>query len=98
MTGKTRCEHLQNLEEVLKKLEAAGVRLKREKCVFLADEVTYLGDRINKHGRQPTEDKVQAIKNLPVPNNVKELQGVFLECLTTMVVLTKFVNCISTIT
>lgn len=77
MTGKTRCEHLQNLEEVLKKLEAAGVRLKREKCVFLADEVTYLGDRINKHGRQPTEDKVQAIKNLPVPNNVKELQGFF---------------------
>lgn len=75
VTGKTRCEHLQNLEEVLKKLEAAGVRLKREKCVFLADEVTYLGHRINKHGGQPTEDKVQAIKNLPEPNNVKELQA-----------------------
>lgn len=75
VTGKTRGEHLQNLAEVLKKLEAAGVRLKREKCVFLADEVTYLGHRINKHGRQPTEDKVQAIKNLPEPNNVKELQA-----------------------
>lgn len=59
MTGKKCCEHLQSLEEVLKKLEASEVRLKREKCVFLAEEVTHLGHRINKHGRKPTEYKVQ---------------------------------------
>ncbi|XP_062596369.1 uncharacterized protein LOC134257793 [Saccostrea cucullata] len=75
VTGKTRHEHLQNLEQVLQKLEKAGVRLKKEKCVFMADEVTYLGHRINKFGRQPTEDKVQAIKNLPEPSNIKELQA-----------------------
>lgn len=75
MTGIKCCEHFQNLEEVLKKLEALEVRLKREKCVFLAKEVTYLGHRINKHGRKPTEYKVQVIKNLPEPNNVKELQA-----------------------
>ena len=43
--------------------------------MFLADEVTYLEHRINKYGRQPTEDKVQAIKKLPEPRKIKELQA-----------------------
>ena len=30
--------------------------------MFMADEDTYLGHRINKYGRQTTKDKVHAIK------------------------------------
>jgi hypothetical protein len=36
----------------------------------MADEVIYLEHRINKRGIQPTEEKVQAIKDLPKPTNV----------------------------
>jgi len=73
VTGRSRGEHLQNLEEVLKRLDGAGVHLKRKQCVFLAPEVVYLGHRINKEGIQPVE--VKAIKEAPATTNVKELQA-----------------------
>lgn len=47
VTGKTEAEHLQNLEQVLTRLEEAGMRLKQEKCTFLLDSVEYLGHNIS---------------------------------------------------
>lgn len=61
ITGKSEEQHLATLNEVLSRLEKAGVRLKQEKCVFMADEVTYLGHRLNREGIQPTGAKVEAI-------------------------------------
>ena len=75
VTGKDREKHLHNLEKVLTRLEQAGVHLKKEKCIFLAPEVIYLGHRINKTGIQPVEEKVRAIKDSPAPKNIKELQA-----------------------
>ena len=75
ITGKTEKEHLENLEKVLKRLSEAGLRLKREKCVFLAPEVTYLGHRISSAGIHPTEEKVRAVKLAPQPTNVSELKS-----------------------
>ena len=43
VTGKTNKEHLENLREILTRLETAGMRLKEQKCVFLLSEVEYLG-------------------------------------------------------
>ena len=40
-------EHIANLEEILKRLSNAEARLKMSKCVFMAPEVSYLGQRIN---------------------------------------------------
>ena len=39
VTGKTETEHLKNLDEVLVRLEEAGIRLKEDKCAFLLPEV-----------------------------------------------------------
>lgn len=39
--------HLRALEEVLTRMEEAGLCLKKSKCVFMADSVTYLGHRID---------------------------------------------------
>jgi len=75
ITGKTEEEHLQTLNEVLTRLENAGVRLKKDKCVFMADEVVYLGHRINKEGLQPTSEKVRAITDSPAPTNISELRA-----------------------
>ena len=36
VTGRTTEEHLKNLGAVLEKLEAAGLKLNRNKCVFMA--------------------------------------------------------------
>ena len=60
---KKRQEHHIPLQQVLQKKELIGVKLKREKCIFMADEVMYLRHRTNKQGIKPTEEKVQAIKD-----------------------------------
>ncbi|PIK36370.1 hypothetical protein BSL78_26804 [Apostichopus japonicus] len=43
ITGATEEEHLMILDEVLSKLENAGLRLRKEKCSFMTPSVQYLG-------------------------------------------------------
>ena len=75
ITGTTEEQHLETLNEVLTRLETAGMRLKKEKCVFMASEVVYLGHCISKDGLQPTEEKVKAVTETPQPTNVSELRA-----------------------
>ena len=75
ITGETEEEHLNTLNEVLTRLESAGVRLKQSKCAFMVPEVVYLGHKISKEGLKPTDDKVQAITNMPQPNNMSKLRA-----------------------
>ena len=75
ITGRSEEEHLRVLDEVLQRLEKAGMRLKKSKCTFLSQSVKYLGHKISKEGLQPTEDKVRAITCAPKPNNVSQLKA-----------------------
>ena len=47
ITGETEGEHPNNLEEVLKHLKRHNVQIRKEKCVFLASSVDFLGHRID---------------------------------------------------
>ena len=51
-------------------MEKAGVRLSREKCEFRLSQLTYLGHQIDTTGIHPTSEKVQAIKEALVPQNI----------------------------
>jgi len=62
VTGKDDAEHLENLQKVLSICKAKGLSLRKEKCEFLKQEVTFLGYRLDKSGIQPMNDKVQAIR------------------------------------
>ena len=75
ITGRTRDEHLKTLSVVLERFKNYGIRLKRRKCKFLADEVVYLGFKIDKHGISPVDSKVDAIDNAPRPTNVSEMKA-----------------------
>ena len=75
ITGETEQEHLQNLDTVLQKLQTAGLRMKKSKCLFMAPEVEYLGHKINSEGLHPTQDKIKAIRNAPKPQIVTELKS-----------------------
>ena len=68
-------QHLQTLEAVLSKLQTVGLRVKQEKCIFLASSVEYLGHLIDAIGLHPLPAKVQAIREVPVPRNVSELKS-----------------------
>ena len=45
VTGETKPEHLQNLDEVLSRLETAGMRLKYDKCAFFVACSGIIGPR-----------------------------------------------------
>ena len=72
---KTKEEHDQLLEQTLGRLEHAGIKLRQQKCKFYAQQLCYLGHRIDAKGNHPTEDKVQAIKDAPIPENVSQLRA-----------------------
>ena len=72
---KTSKEHLENLGEVLTRLETAGMRLKEQKCAILLSNVEYLGHQITPEGQLPTCTKVKAITSAPAPINTPELKA-----------------------
>ena len=72
---KTEEEHDTLLEQTLERLESAGIKLRQDKCEFYMEELQYLGHRINSIGIHPTEEKVQAIKQAPRPENVSQLRA-----------------------
>ena len=55
ISGKNDQEHLIHLNEVLARLESAGLRLKLSKCKFMQPTVEYLGYRIDAQGIHVTE-------------------------------------------
>ena len=63
-------EHLQHIKEVLARLRAAGLRLKPKKCLFLREEVPYLGHVISENGIKPDSSKTEEVKAFPAPNDV----------------------------
>ena len=81
ITGTTEEDHLSTLEKVLKRLQDAGLRLKRNKCKFMVPSVSYLGYQIDAEGLHPLPEKVAAVQSAPVPKSVTELKS-FLGLLT----------------
>ena len=68
-------EHLVHLQQVLERLQDAGLTLKLKKCEFGAAECTYLGHRIGQGGVRPEQSKVMAIKQLKRPTTKKEVRA-----------------------
>ncbi|UYV62324.1 K02A2.6-like [Cordylochernes scorpioides] len=81
ITGKNDQDHLKNLECVLQIIQEAGLKLRKDKCSFLAPSLEYLGHKIAKEGLQPLPSKVEAIQGAPSPTNLTELRA-FLGLLT----------------
>ena len=75
VTGATDEEHLQNLEEVFRRLQAHGIRMKRSKCYFMRDSVAYLGHLVDAEGIHATPEKIAAIVKAPMPMNVQQLRS-----------------------
>ena len=75
ITGKDDDEHIKNLDSVLSRLDHYGLRLQLSKCKFMQKSVTYMGCVISASGISPTEEKVEAIKQAPSPENLTELRA-----------------------
>ena len=67
-------DHLDKLEEVLKRLRDAGLKVNADKSTFCALEIEYLGYILSKNGIKPQSNKVQAILAIHPPTGVKQLR------------------------
>lgn len=76
-------DHVKRLDEVLKRLEDSGLKLKAQKCSFGKTEVMFLGHKISAAGILPDTNKVNSIYNFPKPLHVSELRSFLDLCLTT---------------
>ena len=66
-------EHLLNLDKVLTIITKRGLKLKKEKCNFFQKEISYLGHIVSKNGISTDPEKVNCIKNWPLPKTCKEV-------------------------
>jgi hypothetical protein len=74
ISGNSLDNHLKKLEEVLRRLCNAGLKVNAEKSTFCALEIEYLRYILTRDGIKPQSNKVQAILAIQLPMNVKELR------------------------
>ena len=70
VTSKSFSEHLQQLREVFERLRSAGLCLKPKKCLFLHNEVPYLGHVVTAQGINPDPAKTEKVRDFPVPQDI----------------------------
>ena len=75
ITGSDDQSHLESLREVLKRLSEHNIKLKKEKCSFMEERVVYMGHMVDENGIHATEDKIEDVKNSPLPTNVSQLKS-----------------------
>ena len=64
-------EHFQILDEVLSRLEKAGLKIKLRKCQFLKRQLDFLGHVIGTNRFKMQDKKIETILNYPPPKNAK---------------------------
>ena len=68
-------KHLIHVEEALKRLRQAHLRLNVGKCIFGATSVQYLGHTLTAKGVKPGKDKTAAIREVEPPKTLKQLKA-----------------------
>ncbi|KHJ86189.1 integrase core domain protein [Oesophagostomum dentatum] len=75
ITSETPEDHLDDIDEVLTKIEQIGMKLKASKCEFAREKIKFLGFILSKDGIQPDPEKTLAIDKYPTPTNVTEIKA-----------------------
>ena len=67
--------HDHHLIQVLNKCHEIGLKLNPDKCIFKSMQVLFFGHLVTSDGLKPDPKKINAITNMPVPQNKTELQS-----------------------
>ena len=68
-------DHLANLEEVLTRVQTAGLRLNPSKCHFARDHVVFLGHVVSRQGLQPDPRNTEKVSSWPTPRSPSEVRA-----------------------
>jgi hypothetical protein len=72
--SKKRQDHIQDLQETFTNLRKENLKLNPKKCIFGVQKGKILGRIVSAKGIDPNPDKVQAILNMRVLENIKDVQ------------------------
>jgi hypothetical protein len=67
--------HLQRLEQVLQRIQTAGLKLKASKCCMFQRKVEFLGHIVSAQGIEAQPSKITAVTEWPVPTNLTEVRS-----------------------
>ena len=68
-------QHLERLNAVFQRLKTANLKLKPSKCRLFQIKVKFLRSVVSADGIEPDPDKIKAIVEWPVPENLTELRA-----------------------
>jgi hypothetical protein len=68
-------EHLVHLKQVLQLLKQDNWCVKKSKCSFGQQQISYLGHVINSEGVSSDPDKIQKVAKWPIPVNCKDVRS-----------------------
>jgi hypothetical protein len=74
VSGDTEEEHDKRLEQVMKRVREAGLKLNSSKCEFRKETLDFLGHKISQKGIEVDQTKVKAILEMGEPKDVSELR------------------------
>lgn len=72
--AKNRKELHKTVSEVIEVLKISGFKLNKNKCIFEAKKLKFLGHIVSAKGLEADPEKVEAIQAMKTPTNKKELQ------------------------
>ena len=67
-------EHHKHLTLVFQKLRSYNLTCKQSKCVFAVDTIDFCGHRISASGIRPFPEKLQTLRDWPVPRTVRQVR------------------------
>jgi hypothetical protein len=68
-------KHLDHIQQVLNTLRKAQLKIKLKKCYFCLPNIHFLGHVVGRDGIKPDPQKIEKIRNFPVPQNLTQLRG-----------------------
>lgn len=68
-------EHVEQLQEVLRRIKQAGLTIHPQKCAIAQEEVRYLGHVLGRGVIRPQQDKVEAVQNCQRPQTKKAVRS-----------------------
>ena len=74
--GRNQKEHDERLIKVLERARKLNLKLNSEKSQISKTEVEYVGHKITPEGLKLTDERIRAISNMKVPENIQDLETV----------------------
>ena len=68
-------EHEKKLRQVFQRLAEANLVINLQKSHFFKSSVRFLGHTLDKTGIRPNDDKVEDVRNFPIPTTVKKVKS-----------------------